>query len=572
MRNITIIRRSFLSVSVMATILSSMGLCWQSNLDCQYGKWLACAIVFFSTFIALFGDKINENKCLCFLIFILIGCLISDIHANSVSLSNLTWGFALLSFFVLCQGITSKGWIGIVITCNLIVLALIILQAIGVYMPFQLQLFDNPAGKASALVMGVCCILPNVSFNNLGKQRLPIIIMVLFACVVLLSGILLYHCSRTGFIALCLSISIYLICLVRHKLSRWQWMLIAIATFLTFSILASQLYLRNPDSVKGRFLTYQVNALMIADHPWLGWGSNAINAHYMVAQAKFLQTLAHNHIYNTLAGDIVRPFNEVLNWVMCYGIINLMLVIVSFFSIWKSLTSCQKVKILPAIAAWFTLGISSYPSYYPYACFLLAGSLGNIFHSETGSLRIQKSSIARYKKYIILAVLLICTLIASMQVYKANAKDAWMGKNMAEDEFHPSIDTNSLPPCLTDDIDVLYTLSVNLNLEGEPQKSQEVLDKLKGHLQNYDTELLAGDNALSLHQWDAAEKHFLLAHHMVPARFMPLYGQMQVYLEHGDLLRARSVALKITRKKAKIDSEDIHDIKAKARKVLKAGD
>lgn len=40
----------------------------------------------------------------------------------------------------------------------------------------------------------------------------------------------------------------------------------------------------------------------------------------------------------------------------------------------------------------------------------------------------------------------------------------------------------------------------------------------------------------------------------------------------GDLLRARSVALKITRKKAKIDSEDIHDIKAKARKVLKAGD
>lgn len=159
-----------------------------------------------------------------------------------------------------------------------------------------------------------------------------------------------------------------------------------------------------------------------------------------------------------------------------------------------------------------------------------------------------------------------------MQVYKANAKDAWMGKNTAEDEFHPSIDTNSLPPFLTDDIDVLYTLSVNLNLEGEPQKSQEVLDKLKGHLQNYDTELLAGDNALSLHQWDAAEKHFLLAHHMVPARFMPLYGQMQVYLEHGDLLRARSVALKITRKKAKIDSEDIHDIKAKARKVLKAGD
>lgn len=574
MRDITIIRSTFLSASVMATLLFSMGLCWQSNLDCQYGKWLACAIVFFATFIALLVSKIQENKCLYFLIPILIGCLISDVIASSDCFSNLTWGLALLFFIILCQGITSKVWIGIVMICNLIVLVLFILQTIGVYIPFQLQLFDNPAGIASALVMGACCILPSISFSKLSHRHgCSITITMLFTCTVLLFGILLYHSSRTGFIALCLSIiSIYLICLVRHNLSRGQWILIAFATTFAFCLLASQLYLRNPDSVKGRFLTYQVNALMIAEHPWLGWGSNAINAHYMIAQAKFLQTLPHDHIYNTLAGDIVRPFNEVLNWVMCYGIINLMLVITSSVCIWKNLKSSQKAKIIPIIAAWLTLGISSYPSYYPYACFLFAGSLGNIFHSEAQTLRKRESSVSNNKKCILLAILLTSALAATMQVYKANAKDAWMSKNTAEGEFLPSVDTSSLSPCLSNDIDVLYTLSVNLNLEGEPQKSQEVLAKLKDHLQNYDTELLAGDNALSLHQWDAAEGYFLLAHHMVPARFMPLYGQMQVYLENGNLIKARNIALKITHKKVKIDSEDIHNIKAKARKVLKAQD
>ncbi len=301
---ITNTRSTFFSMSVIATLLSSMGLCRLSNLDCQYGRWFACMVVFLATFILLLDKRVQENKILYLLIPIIIGCLFSDIHAHSVSFSSLIWGIALALFVVLCREITGKVWICIAMTCNLIVIMLIVLQCAGVYMPFQFQLFDNPAGKASALVMGICCVLPNISFSHLGKHWLSITTAVIFSCAVLLSGILLYHCSRTGFIALCLSISIYLIRLFSHKLFRRQWLSVAIAMTLSLCIITSQLYLRNPDSVKGRFLTYQVSTLMIADHPWLGWGSNALNADYMTAQARFLQTLAPNHIYNTLASDI----------------------------------------------------------------------------------------------------------------------------------------------------------------------------------------------------------------------------------------------------------------------------
>lgn len=145
-----------------------------------------------------------------------------------------------------------------------------------------------------------------------------------------------------------------------------------------------------------------------------------------------------------------------------------------------------------------------------------------------------------------------------------------MDNDAAEINSASDANTATLPSIISDDIDVLYALSVDLNLEGQPQRSQAVLAKLRGRLQNYDTELIAGDNALSLQQWHDAEKHFQLAHAMIPVRFMPLFGQMQVYSLSGDSVKARNVALKIIRKKVKVDSEDIHDIKAKALKILKA--
>ncbi len=569
----TIIRNGLLSTFVAASLLASMGLCWHEHWDCLQGKWIACTIVLCGAFIVLLKGRVQKDKFLYLLFATLIGCQISDILANSISIANLLWGLALLSFVSLCKEITNKSWLFIVAICNLLILTMSILQYAIVSIPFSLQILDNPAGNASALVMGICCILPHdFSIRHFSNRWFSVVIVILLSCVVILSGALLYNCSRTGFVALFLSFSIYLVSFFKNKLSRKHWILVAIASSIVLFLLISQLYLRNPYSVEGRFLTYHVSAQMITIHPWLGWGSNAINAHYMASQANYLQTLSPNHIYHTLAGDVVRPFNEILNGLMQYGIVNILLFLIVFLYIWKRITSTQRMELLPILTAWIALGMSSYPSYYPYACLLLAGSFGNVLHAEeqTSHTRVKEISSTKCKRYMIFTILLLSTYAAAVQWYKEYTKETWLDNDAAEINSASDANTATLPSIISDDIDVLYALSVDLNLEGKPQRSQAVLAKLRGRLQNYDTELIAGDNALSLQQWHDAEKHFQLAHAMIPVRFMPLFGQMQVYSLSGDSVKARNVALKIIRKKVKVDSDDIHDIKAKALKILKA--
>lgn len=121
---------------------------------------------------------------------------------------------------------------------------------------------------------------------------------------------------------------------------------------------------------------------------------------------------------------------------------------------------------------------------------------------------------------------------------------------------------------LREDTDVGYAYAAALNFSGRPIESLSVLQSLQERLLNYDTELLAGDDELTLGHWASAQKHFETAHHMVPIRFMPLYGLMQVHQGQGNTSQAMSVARHILRKPVKVPSEDVRFVKEEAIKLL----
>lgn len=121
---------------------------------------------------------------------------------------------------------------------------------------------------------------------------------------------------------------------------------------------------------------------------------------------------------------------------------------------------------------------------------------------------------------------------------------------------------------LQEDTDVGYVYAAALNFCGRHSESVSVLQSLQGRLQNYDTELLAGDDELTLGHWASAQKHFETAHHMVPIRFMPLYGLMQAYQGQGNISQAKYVARIILSKPVKVPSEDVRFVKEEARKLL----
>lgn len=110
----------------------------------------------------------------------------------------------------------------------------------------------------------------------------------------------------------------------------------------------------------------------------------------------------------------------------------------------------------------------------------------------------------------------------------------------------------------------LYSYAAELNQAGEYGKSDRQLVSLRLLLNDYDTELLAADNALRTGRNNRARLYLKRAHEMIPARIMPLYGMLLSYNQEHDSLNARRAAVGILRQPVKIPSRTIREIRQEA--------
>lgn len=329
------------------------------------------------------------------------------------------------------------------------------------------------------------------------------------------------------------------------------------------------LYSRNAASADGRLLTYRAIWSLCQQRPLCGWGSQAMEAHYMAAQASTLQTIGEHSEYAWLAGDVVRPFNELLAWCMEYGSVGVCLAFFVVWMMWKSYRKEQRTWMATLCIGWAVLGSFSYPSYYPYVNLLTLLALGTCTGSKEVNLNHTSASSHTLRPYRVSICTLGCIgiLLSTQSILHEQRKEQWMGMASMDEEqavkAYPRYQKD-----LREDTDVGYAYAAALNFSGRPSESLSVLQSLQGRLQNYDTELLAGDDELTLGHWASAQKHFETAHHMVPIRFMPLYGLMQMHLGEGNVSQALSVARHILCKPVKVPSEDVRFVKEEAIKLL----
>lgn len=117
-------------------------------------------------------------------------------------------------------------------------------------------------------------------------------------------------------------------------------------------------------------------------------------------------------------------------------------------------------------------------------------------------------------------------------------------------------------------IETLYEEAASLNLNGRYHESDSVLITCQKYFNNYDTELLAADNALQQEKYKQAIPHLVMAHNMIPNRFYPLYGLMLCY-EEVFPSKAYCVAQEIRQKEIKVPSPDVDMIRAEAASYIK---
>lgn len=408
--------------------------------------------------------------------------------------------------------------------------------------------FDNPAGFAACLAAGFPFCLLFIQKSG-WKFYLGITSAFIIGLNIILSG------SRAGIIAIT-SISIIYLGTQYHKQLKKYYKYISF----TFIILIVGLFLFKKDSALGRILIWNNSFDMILEKPILGHGANTFMSHYMLYQANYFNKNPNNR-YVELADNILHPFNEYILLSVEYGIIELLLISIIAIIIIKSTKQINTFHL-----CLLSIGIFacfSYPLRYPFTMILLAHSLANL---KTKTIFI--SHLKFSGKIIILIILIfLCTFsfrdikfekewkILTRQTITKNSK------TLLSEYARLYSDWNGNPM-------FLYNYGAVLNMSKKYKSSNNVMIKCTKYLNDYDVQMLIADNYYNMKQWNMANKHYIIANHMIPNRFMPLYKRMLLYTATGNEYSAFCIAQIIINKPVKIPSGTINKIKAEARKVI----
>lgn len=329
-----------------------------------------------------------------------------------------------------------------------------------------------------------------------------------------------------------------------------------------FALLVTSLYFVRRDSADGRLIIYATLVQMIADAPWLGHGTEAIARSYMSYQAQTLSLGIGGTQGAWLASDVPFSFNEPLGFVTRYGVLGVAALIFFLKQSFHHIHS-GKGLFLGVFVVLVVLSLFSYPTHYVYIDLVLVATLASLTGYEgTQPIGHTLFPVMIFGGATLYSIICLCCEIRWALMSNDTASTHKLSAHRIEKykDLYLILSRNGA---------FLYDYALELNCMGRYAESIAICKKGALHLNNYDTEMLAGDNALSLGLYRQAIAHFQKAHAMAPVRFMPLYGFMQVYMAEGCVPYARRVARDILTKAVKVPSDDVEHIKREAENLMR---
>ncbi|MBQ8811772.1 MAG: O-antigen ligase family protein [Bacteroidales bacterium] len=407
--------------------------------------------------------------------------------------------------------------------------------------------YDNPAGLALSLVacLPICISLIN---NSDIRQR---VLGVLSTSIALLA--ILLSTSRTGIISALLIIGI---CFKNKQIKRLLLIL--------YFIVAIVLLILKWDSALGRFFIWRNTLKIISDSLLFGKGQGGFLSSYMLYQADYFVENPSSK-YSMLADNISHPLNEYLLFMVQYGLVGSIILIILVYVVVRSVSKVRKVEVCSiGLCAMAICALFSYPLRYPFILIMIAYSLANISIEPIAF--IKNSLIIR----IACLVPCICIILFSVLSLKFEAKWNHIFKNiesLSNEEtclLYEDLNSSDYKTPL-----FLYNYAAVLNMRNEYEHSIHILNECVKFLNDYDVQILYADNHHKLGHYAEAEYYYKLSHMMVPNRFYPLYELMILYGDIGDFDGQFLIANKLLIKESKVDSPAISYIRNKADKIVK---
>lgn len=424
--------------------------------------------------------------------------------------------------------------------------------------------FENPAGFAAMqavmfpFAMALCMDKHNTAFLRI----FALLSSLACALTVALSG------SRTGLLAVCaavVTVSFFQSRILSVFRTRW-WLWLPVLAVVVLA--GTLLYHSKPESADGRLFIWGRCLELISARPLSGHGIGGFQRCYMDAQAAYFGAHPESP-YVMLADNVTHPFNEYLKLTVNCGLTGLAVALAALaMVVFKLLRADGRTKTvgLAVTASLFVMCQFSYPFHYAAVWFVAALAVLPAFFPEVPADGRRVSAIWRVTFIVILPLLLAGVL----RMMYLDVKWAEVSGRALAGQIERMLPCyGQMKPAMKHNPMFLYNYAAELNYAGRYDESLAVAEECLERFNDYDVQMLLADSHVGAGRPAEAIAAYHLASRMIPCRFEPLDGLLELYAGSGDVENACSVANEILSKKIKVRSSRVMQIRHHAEAVLK---
>lgn len=416
--------------------------------------------------------------------------------------------------------------------------------------------FENPAVFAMLLAI---CIPITVFFALRRKYTILWLIMAMY-----FFAFICFSESRASLLAACTAVLILLLNDSKtRKILLNKWLLIVIIPVVLCMLFF--IYRYKADSANGRLLIWRVSLNMFLEKPLFGFGANGFLAHYMDYQSCYLYSHPYSP-FQQLADNVNNPFNEYFQVLVNYGLFGFSCLLLILIVVIKRLLlqkSDYRIILLSMISVLLVISFFSYPFSMPFIWVITGIILLFVFIPQIEQIRYM----FRWPIAAICAIIIIISIPRFRNEYKwktIHQRSLNDNTEIMFEEFH------NLYADMCRNGFFLYNYGAELHYSQQYEESLKIMKECSVLLNDYDVQMLLGDNCQHIGDTLSAISHYSKASYMVPSKYLPHYCNMKLFIEMGDSVQAVRTAKKILSMDVKVKpSRFVQQIIGEAQDVLK---
>jgi O-antigen polymerase len=409
--------------------------------------------------------------------------------------------------------------------------------------------FHNSADFANWLAICVIILL-GICYNNTTVSKYSIFKLLVWAIIISCLIIICLTGARAAIIGVLAGWISYVFLQKRRRGDVINFKLNTKFNYAIYISLLSVLLILciyKKDSALGRTTIFKITSQIISEYPFTGVGSNRLQFHYNLFQAKYFMSQERPLNIQLIATNTFESFNFILQIMAEYGLIGISLICSFFWGLHKEIKKIEFTKksiinrnvIIAALVCILSSAFFSNP-FHVTPIFILFIVLLSCLRVNVEYIYIPKINLKYILGKSIFVTISVVLCVWGFRQYKAEA--AWKKASILA-RFNSFKQAKGLYEKANEDLKFdgrfLYNYGAESSKAGYYDESLLILNKAKDYNSFSHLYLYIGINYLSKKDYRSAETALLKSLNIIPSSLITKYYLIQIYIITGQKNKAR---------------------------------